>query len=38
MQWSDTVGNTGILQEILDSLEQPLTDPRSLLVHCGARR
>ena len=26
MQWSDTVGNTGILQEILDSLEQPLTD------------
>jgi hypothetical protein len=26
LQWSDTSGNTGILQEILDSLEQPLTD------------
>lgn len=26
MQWNDSSGNTGILQEILDSLEQPLTD------------
>ena len=26
MQWSDSVGNTGILQEILDGLQQPKTD------------